>query len=724
MSPLFMQHTQSYHSQFTALIAQKKWDAAEELWMNLTDELAGQPEALLVLLHDLARAAQPQRAANLAALLAPTLRDNGKHHEWLFALKLQSEAKHPDQSLRSELIEAYQAIYKDDARLPAILAVSDLGNPRVPLAQAIARVDTLLALQVGSYCRQKSWGYGKVKSFDTALQRLIVSFPHNPDHAFQMGYAADCLTPVSADHIEVRKQTDLESLKKLARETPLELLRLVLLGQNRAATADQIETCLSGSVIPADQWKKWWDNARKLLKRDPHFELPARKTDPVVLRAAPVSQQDELLEAFRSGTALSQRVEIARQLLKVISEIESPELLVQEFQDGLLEAIRGFKLNRPAELIEAIHTLDQVRSCSQTPPEPTLPLLLDALNRVSDLPGVLDMLSAGAQKFVIGAVKANQPDLLTQNLNRLSAKALDEIRDLLPGCALPIEQRIRNQTASPDLLIHVAKSLAAHPPPAWAATPPQPMILQAMLVACDSSHKSAKKLRELLLKDDSLLTDLLVNADTQTVRNIGRAILSNPAFEELDRRSLMGRLVKEFPFVQELLVTKSSQAQPLIVSWRSFERRRAELDEIIQKRIPHNSRDIAQARSYGDLRENFEFKAAKEAQRLLMRQRAELELLLARATPTDFSDVKTDTAQIGTTVTVRVLETGARQVFHILGAWDGNPDRHILSYPAALAQALLGKKPGEDVEWEDDTHRQRYRIEQIEKVSPDILNAL
>ncbi|MCX7915668.1 MAG: GreA/GreB family elongation factor, partial [Verrucomicrobiae bacterium] len=187
---------------------------------------------------------------------------------------------------------------------------------------------------------------------------------------------------------------------------------------------------------------------------------------------------------------------------------------------------------------------------------------------------------------------------------------------------------------------------------------------------------------------------------------------------------LMGRIVKEFPIVQELLVTRVVKQPPLIVSRASYERRRAELEEIVTKKLPALSKEIAQARSYGDLRENFEYKAAKHQQRLLLRRRGELDYLLRKAQPTDFADVTTDTVQIGTTVTLTDLNTGKTLTYHILGAWDGDPARNIVSYPAALAQAMLGKRPGDIVETADDSGPLRLRIERIEKTPPEILQSL
>ena len=71
---------------------------------------------------------------------------------------------------------------------------------------------------------------------------------------------------------------------------------------------------------------------------------------------------------------------------------------------------------------------------------------------------------------------------------------------------------------------------------------------------------------------------------------------------------------------------------------------------MVQKYIPANSKEIAVARSYGDLRENHEYKAAKEMQKILIRRKSELEAQLVRARGTDFANPRTDVVSIGTEV--------------------------------------------------------------------------
>ena len=158
---------------------------------------------------------------------------------------------------------------------------------------------------------------------------------------------------------------------------------------------------------------------------------------------------------------------------------------------------------------------------------------------------------------------------------------------------------------------------------------------------------------------------------------------------------------------------QTKQETNLIVSWESLERRKNEYTELVQKKIPANSKEIAIARSYGDLRENHEYKAAKEMQKLLMRRKGELETQLVRARGTDFANAKTDVVSIGTIVSVTDLDANHAEKFTILGAWDSDPEKGVISYLTPVAQSLLNRKAGEEVEFDIDGAKKRYRIEGI-----------
>ncbi len=712
-----MSSPQTHHQALKDLIAKGDWDTAQALWLDLATQLSDQPEFLLLLVKEFADAGNADLAAELAALIAGQLKSAGKPHEWLFALKLQAPAKPTDKALRTELLAAYSAAHENDPRLKAILAAAGLDQPGTFLPVAITKTDTLLALTQGAYCLHKSWGFGRVKAFDTALNRIVIAFPHNPDHAMQLPYAADSITPVSPDHIEVRKATDLTGLKQLE---PLTLLRIVLLSHNRAARADQIETALVPAVIPTADWKKWWDTAKKLAKQDPHFDIPAKKTDPVTLRAAPVSQQDELLQSFRDARSLTQKIKVTQDFLKQRDDLANADLLAQELYDGLREAVQKTPADKRADRLEAALLLEELL------PQQESPLVATILGDIRDIAAVLEHLSTPAQKRAIAALRKTNPAILLDNLNRLPAKSLDELTDLAEQVAPRLAQHIHNQTASLDLLYWLCRSVTNPKATDWADAIPRHALLVAVLNAIENSasRSPTKRLRDLLFNDEALIAELLAESSDEMIRDFSRQLLASTAFEELDRRSLMARIVKEHSFVQELLVTKVVKEQPLIVSHASYEKRRAELEEIISKKIPEIAKEIGHARSYGDLRENFEYKAAKQQQRLLFRRRGDLAYLLRKAQPTHFADVATATVQIGTTVTLTDLTAGKSHTYHILGAWDGDPARQIISYPAALAQAMLNKPVGTTFQAADDAGTLRFRIERIEKTPAEILSSL
>src|SRR5215472_16924725 len=101
-------------------------------------------------------------------------------------------------------------------------------------------------------------------------------------------------------------------------------------------------------------------------------------------------------------------------------------------------------------------------------------------------------------------------------------------------------------------------------------------------------------------------------------------------------------------------------------------------------------------------------------QKLLMRRKAELETQLVRARGTDFADTRTDVVGIGTIVHATDLEANQPESFTILGAWDSDPEKGVVSYLSPMAQAMLNHKDGDEVEFEVHGARRHHRITSIE----------
>ena len=168
--------------------------------------------------------------------------------------------------------------------------------------------------------------------------------------------------------------------------------------------------------------------------------------------------------------------------------------------------------------------------------------------------------------------------------------------------------------------------------------------------------------------------------------------------------------------VLDALVDNSDKPEPIFVSWESLEARKKELEELVNVKIPENLHNKKISRAEGDLRENGGYQDAKEVEKVLNRRRAELEHALALARGTDFAVTDTSRAAMGTKVTLQPLNGGEPVVYTILGAWDTNPEKHIVSYLSQVGKELTGKSVGDQVKIVpmDGDKKKVYTITKIE----------
>jgi transcription elongation GreA/GreB family factor len=583
-------------------------------------------------------------------------------------------------------------------------------------------LDPLLQLAKGGYCTHKSWGFGKITTVDTVFCRFTIDFQTKAAHSMDLGFAAESLKAIPSEHILARKASDLAGLRQMAALHHLDLIKLVLQSYGGKATLDQIQHVLVPDVI-ADDWKKWWEVARRELKKDGHFQVPLKKTEPLIYQAKETSLQGRLLDDFRAAKGLKAKLVVANELIKSLGDLSDPQLAVSEIVSALNADIASHQRTQSSLALEAILLRDEIRTAAAL----SLPDgdLTDAgIWAQTAKPGpLLEAMPAAKHRRALQSFKEANPsrwaEALLGTLNTVSAKLCGECAALLiqegklDALKEHLSRLISQHQASTELLLWLAKERSDS-----FADILGPEVFRAMLTAMERdqfNEKKGNRLRDFILDDQSLLVELIGSADLEIIKDLTRALQLSPCFDDMDKRSLLARIVKSYPAVQSLITGEQlKQEATFLVSWESLERRKNEYAELVQKTIPANSKEIAIARSYGDLRENHEYKAAKEMQKLLMRRKGELETQLVRARGTDFANVKTDQVNIGTKVQVTDLKSKNSETFAIMGAWDSDPEKGVISYLTPVAQALLNHKAGDEVALESDSDQKRYRIDTIE----------
>lgn len=584
------------------------------------------------------------------------------------------------------------------------------------------QVDALLQLTTSGYCMHRSWGFGRIKTVDTVFSRFTIDFPNKPGHNMDLSFAAESLKPIPKDHILVRKAADLEGLRQMAALHHLDLIKVVLGSYGGKATVDQIQAVLVPDVI-ADDWKKWWEQAKREMKKDGHFVVPAKKTDPVVYQAQESSLQQRSLVDFRAAKGLKARVAVAAEIVKNADDLGDRVAVANEVIATLNAEITSHLRTQTSVSLEGIFVRDDLRALAGLAPVAGEVSAAQIWTQDNKFGALMEALPAAKHRRALEAFKAANPERWSEvvriGLNHVSARLCREFANLLAqegkGAELKetVTRLVSQHTASTELLLWLARDRSD----AFADIL-GPEVFRAMLTAMDRdqfSEKRSNKLREFIVNDPSLMADLTASADLELIKDLTRALQLSAVFDDMDKRSLLARLVKSHPAVHSLVTGEATKQDTLLyVSWDSLGRRKAEYDELVQKKIPANSKEIAIARSYGDLSENHEFKAAKEMQGILKRRKAELEVLLSRTRGTDFANPRTDVVSIGTVVTATDLDTNKSEIFTVLGAWDFDADKNIISYLTPIGQALLNRKVGEEVEAEVGGVKHRHRIDKIE----------
>ena len=603
-------------------------------------------------------------------------------------------------------------------------------NPEIQKAveagKLSAAAGTILEqLSPGTFVTHKSWGFGQVDAVNFLVNQMTIHFRTKKGHTMQLQYAAESLQPIAADHILAQKAADLPAVKARAKEDPVAFMRSLLTSFGGRATQDQITQALLPDVFSEAEFKRWWEGAKRSLKKDGHFSIPAKKSEPFELRDAPVSRTDEYLAAFASARQLKDQLNGLDQILKNLADFTDLSPIRPILNTAEDQARKNQRLN-PAQALEFLlsrdEILDKAPAIERKPDAPTVAQFLrDEEKRLADLIGDLP---AAKQKRVFGELPAAFGDewparallLVQRGGTRVAAEAARLLEEKGQTDALlnSLDRSIREHSITSEVLCWLCRERDG-----VYADLMNPRLLSSIIGALERDQfietKRDRRLHDLLLNDKELLPDLIAAATHEELRDAMRKLMLTPVFEELNKRSLLGRIIRLYPEMQALVSGDSDAKQEtLVVSWESLEKRKADYDELVNKKIPENVKEISVARSYGDLRENFEFKAAKEMQRVLGRRRSETERDLALARGTDFANPDTTQVSIGTIVSLREPSNGREDAYTILGAWDGDPDRGIVSYQSALAQALLAHKVGEQVDVPTEHGDRRAEIVKIE----------
>lgn len=592
-------------------------------------------------------------------------------------------------------------------------AIDSLLKKNPKLVSQRAKLETMVP---GNYCLHRSWGFGKIVDYDAADDRLIIDFEDGKQgHGMAPAFCVDKLDILLPNDILVRSRTEPEVIEEMIKKKPADLIcEIISASEDQAMMASEIERLLARVIGPI-KYKKWWTATKKVLVKDPRIGVPIKKTEPYIYRDEPVKPEDEILEQFHATKNSKQKIELGEKLYALSENISVIREEMPAILEELTDAIANAKSLSQADRLHGVWVRNNLaRDLHEDVEalEPSSASILDSTNDYSELAAELP---AQYFKRYLDLISRTYPDkwqsmvedLLRNSSGKFTSECINFMleRDMEDRIRYCLDRWLKEQTIKGPLLFWVVKNRSSKKHSNIIEPLVNPRLLAAMFYAIDYEalqNASTRRipLADLLSDDTTLIPDLLADANVETANDLAQTLLLNQGFEDLTKKSLLARFIKQFPTVQGLLAgeaAETSEDEALIVSQESFNKAKSEYEALISEKIPENKKAIQVARDHGDLKENSEYKMARQDQDILLSRKNELEVDLSRARVTDFKDATTDTIGIGSVVELKEGSTGKKQTYSILGAWDSDPENDVLSYKTPLGQALMGKEKGATV---------------------------
>lgn len=652
--------------------------------------------------------------------------------------------------------------------------------------------EALEAMKDGAYCLHGSWGFGQIKSYNEATNRLIIDFEGKQGHAMDPAFCVDKLEILEDDNLLVRYRTDKAKLEEemkadagafvvnyIAKKpdqsaSQLELERIFkqLFGFKFINAENLPESVFDKANKDAEKkYRAWWNKTKEVLFRNPNVACPKNKNESYVLRddEEAMRPEQEVLREYFLNREPKKKILLAEKLYKTatgdgVEEIKSSlEKIKDELTEAIKKAMDSSKGLNDADclhgiwvrnnLIRYLYEGDEAKVDEIAPQSKQIILKAvskdpkDGLNNLAkNLPTsyierFLDLLT----RIYTEDWREKILDLLKYSDGRLTKECIDfllgwdvskkshyvknaEIADDGRGTSRELIKKylkkwLSEQTLHGPVIFWIVKNRNDNKYSDMLQELIGEDLFSALLAAVDDSALQRETivttakipLAEELDTDRELVGDLLDKSTAETARDLAQTLLLNQGFEELTKKSILARFIKKFPTVQSLVASKSeTQDMRVYVSDWSLALRREELEDIVKNQLPASKLAIEAARELGDLRENSEYKMAREHDELLCARRAQLERDISSANVFDFNTTPMDKVGIGSVVSLK-SDKGESLTCSIMGAWDSNTDKNIFSYQTPLAQALLEHKVGETVETNINNHITKWTIENISR---------
>ncbi|MDR2019394.1 MAG: transcription elongation factor GreA [Treponema sp.] len=648
-------------------------------------------------------------------------------------LKLILQYDEKDSLARKEITECFKKKYAGHSQLEEYVRISNLSQNWRNIHEAITDFEKHIAFDTGNFVYHRTWGVGRIAKVQG--DEIVIDFAKKRAHSMSLKMAVNALQTMSKNHIWVLKATQKkEKLHDRIKNEVAWALKTVIKSYNNSCDIKRIKAELVPSILSAGEWTSWSSKAREILKSDPSFGVSSENIDLFTGRERPISVEEKLFNEFRAERGFFERVQTMRNYVSQKDVGVDSEYFAEMFAyfTGYLRAYSQVNEQVAASYLLVKDLSGRFPHIAGTGPQPQFLEIFEAIN---DVPALFLNLKDNKlrEEFLhhIQLFVPSWPDIYIKLfpwalLNSIIAALVKEgYEDKLIAM---VHNCFDNYREYREAAVWLYKNCRAEPWFVKAGLSGEKELITLIHILdityreienrrdTSENRKINKQVYTILFKEN-LVKSYVDQAGEDAIIRIYTLLNDVKDLDPADKLELRSHILGRYPdfkfFGDE---EKTVITRGLMVTAAKYEEKQRQLHHIMEVEVPANSKEIGFALSLGDLRENAEYKAAKEKQEILNSTVAKLKDEIERSQIFDPSTVNTSRVSFGTRVTL-CGDSGKEEEYTILGPWESDPDNRIISYLSPFGGTILNKKVGEKFDFSINNEKVSYTIRAISAVT-------
>ncbi|MDR2071703.1 MAG: transcription elongation factor GreA [Treponema sp.] len=714
-------------------ITKQLFTNVREIWTKLLEYCPEDIDFFLHVQKKIAKNISEEKAVVLLEDVYASCKKRGDIDTAIGILKIILDYNERDSQARKKITECFKEKYANHSQLDDYIRISSLAAGPRNVHEAIQDFEKHIAFDKGNFVCHRTWGVGRISNVKG--DEIVIDFSKKRGHSMSLKMAVNALQTLSKTHIWVLKATQKkETLHERVKNEPAWALKTVIKSFGNSCDIKRIKAELVPSILSAGEWTAWSTKAREVLKTDSLMGVSPNNIDLYTVRERRISREEKLFNEFKAQRYFFDRVQTLR---SYVSQKDAD--LDSEFFTEMFAYFTAFlrSWNQVSEQVVASYLL--VKDLAGHYPHLNAGLqfnFLQIFEEIDDVPAVfMNLKDAKLREDFLHHIKLFEPSwpdiyvkLFPYALNHSIIANLEKegYEDKLIAMVQNCFENFREYRGA---VVWIYKNLTGADWFKKAAVPFEKQLITLIHILDITfreieNHRDTAENRRInkqvysILFKDGVLDACINTADTDTILRIFTFIEDVKDLDPADKLKLRSRILDQHPDfkffgdTEKMVITRG-----LMVTRKMYEEKQRQLARIMDVEVPANSKEIAFALSLGDLRENAEYKAAKEKQEILNSQVAKLKDEIERAQLFDPAAVNTGRVSFGTTVVLENTDSGKEETYTILGPWESDPENRIISYLSPFGGAILNKKSGETVDFSINEEKVSYIVRSISAVN-------